>query len=117
LARKLLWIEPMAYQPHPLISRILDCAIRVHRGLGPGLLESAYDSCLAYEFTLSGVEFQRQVEIPVAYRDTRVACGFRADFIVQDEVLVELKSVAQLASLHDAQVLTCLRLTGLSRGC
>jgi GxxExxY protein len=106
----------MTYQPHPLIDKILGCAIRVHRELGPGLLESAYDRCVAYEFTLAGIEFQRQVEIPVSYRGVDIGCGFRADFIVQEEILVELKSVAQLIPVHDAQVLSHLKLTGLTRG-
>jgi GxxExxY protein len=97
------------------VDRILSCAIAVHRALGPGLMESTYQHCLSYEFTLNRVAFRAQVPIPVAYRGTHVSCGYRADFIVDDEVLLELKSVEKLMPLHDAQVLTYLRLTGLPR--
>jgi GxxExxY protein len=100
---------------NPTVDRILGCAIAVHRALGPGLMESAYQHCLSYEFTLNRVAFRAQVPIPVAYRGTFVSCGYRADFVVDDEVLVELKSVECLMPLHDAQVLTYLRLTGLPR--
>jgi GxxExxY protein len=105
----------MTYEPNPIVSKILACAIRVHRDLGPGLLESTYERCLAYDFTLSHVEFRSQVSIPALYRGQRVNCGYRADFIVEDAVLLELKAVERLLPLYDAQVLTYLKLTGLPR--
>lgn len=100
----------------PVVDRVLRCAIAVHRNLGPGLLESTYQHCLSYEFMLSRVPFRSQVAIPVWYRGTEVRCGYRADFVVEDTVLVDLKSVDRLSPLHDAQMLTYLKLTGLRRG-
>ena len=102
-------------QRSAVIERILGCAIAVHRALGPGLLESTYQQCLSYELALNRVPFRSQVPIPVVYRGTEVRCGYRADFIVEDTVLVEIKSVDHLMPLHDAQVLTYLKLTGLPR--
>ena len=102
-------------QRSAVVERILGCAITVHRALGPGLLESTYQQCLSYELALNRVAFRSQVAIPVLYRGTEIRCGYRADFIVEDAVLVEIKSVEHLVPLHDAQVLTYLKLTGLPR--
>jgi GxxExxY protein len=103
-------------QRSAVVDRILGCAIAVHRALGPGLLESTYQQCLSYEFAVNRVAFRSQVAVPVLYRGTEVRCGYRADFIVEDTVLIELKSVDHLGPLHDAQILTYLKLTGLPRG-
>ncbi len=92
---------------------IVDAALMVHRTLGPGLLESVYEKCLALELTERGFRVQTQREISVSYRNLRLDCGFRADLIVEDCVLVELKSVDSLLPVHTAQVLTYLKLSGI----
>jgi GxxExxY protein len=91
---------------------VISAAIEVHRVLGPGLLESAYEECLAYEFTDREVAFARQVPLPVVYRSVRLDCGYRLDFVVEDAVVVELKAVEALTPIHEAQLLTYLRLSG-----
>ena len=94
-----------------LTRRIIGLAIEVHRHLGPGLLESAYEECLSYELTASAIPHERQVPLAVAYKDTRVDLAQRADVVVADEVLLELKAVERLLPVHEAQVLTYLRMT------
>ena len=100
----------------PLVEKVIGCAIEVHRTLGPGLLESAYDFCLTHEWQLCGINFRRQVEVPVVYRGTRLNCGYRVDFIVEDTLVVEIKSIERLLSIHQAQVLTNMRLLDLHQG-
>jgi GxxExxY protein len=89
---------------------VIGAAIEVHRELGPGLLESAYEECLCHELHLRGLSFQRQVEIPVAYKGLKLACGYRLDVVVEDAVIVELKSIEQITPIHHAQLMTYLRL-------
>jgi len=101
---------------NPLSKRIIGAAIEVHRQLGPGLLESAYEECLAHEFTLQGIPFERQKPLPVIYKETRVDCGFRLDFLVAGLVVVELKTVDAFAPIHTAQVITYLKLTHCKLG-
>lgn len=84
-------------------------AIEIHRALGPGLLESVYEAALAHELSQSGLRFQRQVETPVWYKGIRLDCGYRADFVVDDDLIIELKAVNELLPIHHAQVLTYLR--------
>jgi len=96
--------------------QIIGAAIEVHRELGPGLLESAYEECLAHEMNLRGLVFERQKPLPVIYKGIRVECGFRLDFIVHDLVVVELKAVEELANIHQAQVMTYLKLTRCKLG-
>lgn len=96
---------------------IIGAAIEVHRELGPGLLESAYEECLAYELQSRDVPFERQKSVPIDYKGLRLDCGFRFDLLVGDKVIVELKSVDKLAPIHEAQVLTYLRLTAVSWAC
>ncbi|MEZ6318151.1 MAG: GxxExxY protein [Phycisphaerales bacterium] len=93
-----------------LTDAIIGAAIDVHRALGPGLLEAAYEACLAHELTARGVAFRRQVELPVVYRGQRVDAGFRIDLLVADMVIVELKSVERLQPVHEAQLITYLKL-------
>ena len=95
---------------------IIGSAIAVHRELGPGLLESAYESCLEYELISRGLRVERQVALPVMYREVRVECGFRIDLRVNEKVIVELKSIDRFEKIHEAQVHTYLRLTGLHLG-
>jgi GxxExxY protein len=99
-----------------LTSEIIGAAIAVHRELGPGLLESAYETCLAFEFEERGLKFERQVELPVVYRGHHLDCGYRLDMVVEGSVLLELKSAANLEPIHEAQLLTYLRLSGLRLG-
>ena len=88
----------------------------MHRHLGPGLLESSYEACLAEELRLAGLTVRRQVEVPLEYRGLRLRCGYRIDMLVEETVIVELKVVAKLAKIHVAQVLTYLRLAELNVG-
>lgn len=95
---------------------IIGAAIEVHKTLGPGLLESAYEECLAREFSLRGLRFERQKPLPVVYKDVKLDCGYRLDFLVEGKVIVELKAIEALAPIHDAIVLTYLRLSGCAIG-
>ena len=88
---------------------IIAAAIEVHRHLGPGLLESAYQECLCYELTRMGISFNREVHLPLNYKGLRLDCSYRIDLLVEDKVLVELKSIEQLLPIHSAQLLTYLR--------
>lgn len=99
-----------------LTDKIIGAAIEVHRQLGPGLLESVYQACLAQELRLRGIAFQREQPLPVKYKGIDVDCGFRLDFIVEDKVVVELKAVEQVHEVHVAQLLTYLKLTGCRVG-
>lgn len=95
---------------------VIDAALRVHRALGPGLLESAYEHCLAHELTLRGMRVQRQLGLPIEYEGLRLDSGYRLDLLVDDAVIVEVKAVEALARLHEAQILTYLRLSGFRLG-
>lgn len=99
-----------------LTEQIIGAAIEVHQTLGPGLLESAYESCLCHELSLRGMPFRRQVELPVRYKNVRLECGYKIDVLVQGLVVVELKAVESLQPVHDAQILTYLKLAQLSVG-
>jgi len=107
--------EP-AKAANELTEIVIGCAIEVHRTLGPGLLESAYEICLCRELNLRGIPFERQVSIPVEYKGVRLDCGYRADLIVGGKILVEIKAVDQLAPIHEAQVLGYLKLSDLKVG-
>jgi GxxExxY protein len=96
----------------PLTDRIIGAAIDVHRALGPGLLESAYEACLAFELRDRGLRVAQQVELPVVYRGMTLDCGYRIDLLVDDAVVVELKCVRSFEPVHEAQLLTYLRLSG-----
>ncbi len=91
---------------------IIGAAIEVHRALGPGLLESAYEECLAKELSLCALVFDRQRPLPVEYKGVKLDCGYRLDFLVENQVVVEIKSVEELAPIHEAQTLTYLKLGG-----
>ena len=99
-----------------LSKEIIGAAMQVHRALGPGLLESAYEACLAHELATREFAFERQRAIPLTYGEELIEVGFRADFVVEDAILLELKSVERLQPIHTAQVLTYLKLTGLQLG-
>jgi GxxExxY protein len=89
---------------------IIGAAIEVHKALGPGLLESAYEACLAYELRQLGYKVEQQKPLPVVYKDVKLDCGYRLDLMVDDGVIVEIKAMEQLAPIHDAQVISYLRL-------
>ncbi len=96
----------------PRTSVIIGAAIEVHRILGPGLLESAYEECLCHELHVREISFRRQIELPVEYKGIKLDCGYRLDLIVQEEVVVELKCVEKVLPVHEAQLLTYMRLAG-----
>ena len=100
----------------PLTEKIIGFAIEVHRQLGPGLLESAYEECLCCELREAGLTFRRQVPLPVIYKAVRLDCGYRIDIVVEEAVILELKTVERLIPIHEAQLLTYLRLSGLRTG-
>ena len=91
---------------------IISAAIAVHRELGPGLLESAYESCLVYELLQQGLTVERQKALPVTYRGVKIDCGYRIDLLVEDAVIVELKAVESIEPIHEAQLLSYLKLSG-----
>jgi GxxExxY protein len=90
--------------------RIIGAAIEVHRHLGPGLLESAYESCLVFELKHLGLRVEEQKPLPVIYKEVRLDCGYRLDMVVEDEIIVEIKAVEKLLPIHEAQLLSYLRL-------
>lgn len=99
-----------------LSGSIIGAAIEVHRTLGPGLLESAYEECLAHELELREVSFSRQVSLPLEYKGMRLECGYRLDLVVAERLIVELKTVEKLLPIHEAQLLTYLKMTGIKTG-
>jgi len=101
---------------NPRTEGIIGAAIEIHRALGPGLLESAYEQCLCHELKLRQIIFQRQVDLPVAYKGIKLDCGYRIDLLVNDEVIIEIKSVESLLPVHEAQLLTCMRLMNKNVG-
>jgi len=101
-----------------LSNRVIGCAIEVHRHLGPGLLESTYEQCLAHELNRKGIAFQLQLQHPqpVQYKDVRLDCGYRIDILVENEWILELKSVEDVKGIHEAQLLTYMKLAGVKIG-
>ena len=103
-------------QHDPITHEIIGAAIEVHRLLGPGLLESAYEECLAYELAVRKFECRRQVPIPVVYKGVKLECGYRIDILVAGSIVLELKSIEAIAPVHEATLLTYLRLSGNTLG-
>ena len=99
-----------------LSNRVIGCALEVHRHLGPGLMESAYQQCLAHEFSLNHIAFKMEVPFPVHYKDVHLDCGYRLDFLIEDQIILELKSVDRLMPIYEAQILTYLKLAGIKQG-
>lgn len=100
------------FQSDPVVGQIIGAAIEVHRVCGPGLLESTYKSCIGFELVEKGIRVEREVPVPVIYKGTRLDCGYRLDLLVDEDVIVEVKSVEKLQPIHTAQIMTYLRLTG-----
>jgi GxxExxY protein len=103
-------------ETNDITGQIVDAAIKVHRALGPGLLESAYEACLMYELNKRGLIVRNQVALPVAYEDVVIEVGYRIDLLVAESVIVELKSVEDVSPIHKAQLLSYLRLSGKKIG-
>ncbi len=99
-----------------LTGQVIKAAVAVHRALGPGLLESAYQACLAREFSLQGIGFEQEKALPIEYKGVWLDCGYRLDFLVGGKVVVELKAVDEIHPIHEAQLLTYLKLTGCKVG-
>ncbi len=99
-----------------LSNKVIGCAIKVHRALGPGLLESTYEQCLAHELRQNGIDFRLQHPLPVDYDGVRLDCGYRVDILVEGELILELKSVEEIKGIHKAQLLTYMKLAGIGTG-
>lgn len=102
---------PSGFELDRLTEMIIGAAIEVHRQTGPGLLESVYEECLCYELSQLGLRFQRQVQLPIMYKGNRLACGYKMDLVVEDAVVLELKTVDRLMPVHSSQLLTYLKLS------
>ena len=103
-------------QLNGITEQIIGAAIDVHRALGPGLLESAYEACLAFELVSRGLKIEQQRALPVVYRDVKLDCGYRLDLVVENSIVIELKAVEQILPVHRAQLLSYLKLAGLKAG-
>ena len=99
-----------------LSNHVIGCAIEVHRQLGPGLLESTYEQCFAHELRLNDIDFKIQHPLPVEYKGIRLDCGYRVDLLIEDELIIELKTVEQFKSIHEAQLLTYMKLADIKIG-
>lgn len=109
-------MEPIPTGLNRIAREIVDAAFKVHKTLGPGLLESAYEACMAHELSLRNLDFRTQVVLPVVYEGVKLDAGFRLDMLVEERVIVEMKAVEKIIPLHEAQLLTYLRLSGLRLG-
>jgi GxxExxY protein len=106
----------MEIEINKLMGEVIGAAIEVHKSLGPGLLESAYEECLCRELDLRNILFERQKALPIEYKGVRLDCGYRLDVVVDDRIILELKACDSLLPIHEAQLLTYLRLTGIKVG-
>ncbi|MGD8446727.1 MAG: GxxExxY protein [Desulfobacterales bacterium] len=100
----------------PFTGKIIGCAIEVHRVLGPGLLESTYQQCFAHELHLNGIAFKLEHPMPVEYKGIRLDCGYRIDVLVEDRLIIELKAVDKIKGIHEAQLLTYMKLCSINIG-
>ena len=108
--------EPIPQEVEALATAVVDAALKVHRALGPGLLESIYETCLCHELHLRGIPFKTQVPFPIVYEGIRLEGGFRLDVLVDDRLVVEVKAVEKMSPIFDAQLLTYLKIAGLRLG-
>jgi GxxExxY protein len=99
-----------------LSNKIIGCAIEVHKTLGPGLLESAYEKCLSYELVNANIGHKLQKELPIEYKEIKLDCGYRIDIVVEDKIIIELKSIERILPIHEAQLLTYMKLSGINIG-
>jgi len=108
--RNILTPDPEAEWLDSVTEKIIGGAIAVHRAIGPGLLESAYEECLCFEMSQAGLHFERQVPLPVTYKGVKLDCGYRMDVLVEDKVVIEIKAVDKIIPVHQAQLLSNLKL-------
>ena len=99
-----------------LSRKVIGLSIEVHRELGPGLLENTYKQCLDYELSPAGINFQMEVELPVKYKNVLISCGYRIDLLIENNLIIELKSVDKIIPIHEAQLLTYMKLSGIKVG-
>lgn len=109
-------MRPPLQESDALTEKIIGCAIEVHRTLGPGLLESAYEQCLARELSLREIPYRLQVPLPVEYKGIHLDCSYRIDVVVNEQVILELKSVDKTLPIHEAQLLTYMKLPNITKG-
>lgn len=103
-------------ETNQITEKIIGCAIEVHRFLGPGLLESAYEECLAFELQKAGLNIERQKAVPVVYKEIKLDCGYRIDILVENKVVIELKTIDEFNPVHEAQILTYIKFAQKSIG-
>ena len=108
--------SPIVRENDLLTEKIIGFAITVHRELGPGLLEAVYEECLCFELKANGIAFRRQVPLPVVYKSIRLECGYRMDVVVENAVILEIKSVDRLLPIHEAQIITYMKLSRIPTG-
>ena len=99
-----------------IFKTVLDCSFKIHTALGPGLLESAYEECLFYELLQSGLNVEKQIPLPLIYKEVKLNVGYRVDLLIKNKVIAEIKSIESLADIHMAQILTYLKLSGCKLG-
>ena len=104
------------YEHDPLTDKIIGFAIEIHRQLGPGLLESVYEECLCLELKQAGYMLRRQLALPVVYKSVRLDCGYRLDIVIENQVILEIKAVERVMPVHEAQLLTYMKLSGIRTG-
>jgi GxxExxY protein len=109
-------LKIVAMTKEEVFKKVLDCSFQVHSALGPGLLESAYTECLFYDLLKAGLKVEKQKALPLIYKEVRLEAGYRIDLLVEDSIVVEIKSVEALADIHMAQILTYLKLSRCSLG-
>jgi GxxExxY protein len=109
-------MHPVAKRLNDLSERIIGAAIEVHRALGPGLLEAPYEECLCHELEKRGLTFERQKPLPLRYGEVNLPCAYRLDLVVEDSIVVEIKSIARWERVHEAQIISYLKLSGLHLG-
>jgi GxxExxY protein len=99
-----------------LSNKVIGCALEVHKKLGPGLLESAYERCLSFELISAGIRHSAQKDLPIEYKGVKLDCGYRTDMIIENDIILELKSVDKIMPIHEAQLLTYMKLSGIKIG-
>jgi GxxExxY protein len=109
-------LDPVTVKINDLTEKVIGLCIEVHRGLGPGLLESAYEECICYELSQAGLAFERQVKLPVVYKAVNLECGYRMDIVVEGLLVLEIKAVERIHPVHGAQLLSYLKLADLPIG-
>jgi len=116
--KKLCWgaSRMSDYDINKLTGTVIGCAIEVHKTLGPGLLESVYEGCLCHELKMKELPFERQKPLPIFYKGMRLDCGYRLDIVVDKRLIVEIKACEEILPIHEAQILTYLKLSGISTG-